>query len=75
MKVKTQTDATNWKEATRFYDGAGRTIKTQLKNSNGDVFAGNRIRQYGTGPANHQSISCQRTQVVDRELLTMTSAG
>jgi RHS repeat-associated protein len=39
VKVKTQTDATNWKEATRFYDGAGRTIKTQLKNSNGDVFA------------------------------------
>jgi RHS repeat-associated protein len=39
VKVKTKTDATNWKEATSFYDGVGRTIKTQLKDLNGDVFS------------------------------------
>ncbi|HSS22508.1 MAG TPA: RHS repeat-associated core domain-containing protein [Pyrinomonadaceae bacterium] len=38
VKLKTQTDAINWKEATVFYDGIGRTIKTQLKDLNGDIF-------------------------------------
>jgi RHS repeat-associated protein len=37
VKVKKQTDANNWKEATSYYDGIGRTIKTKLNNSNGDV--------------------------------------
>lgn len=39
VKVRTQIDAVNWKEATSFYDGIGRTIKTQLKDLNGDVFS------------------------------------
>lgn len=39
VKVRKQTDANTWKEATTFYDGAGRTIKTQLEDLNGDVFS------------------------------------
>jgi len=39
VKMRQQIDANNWKEATTFYDGVGRTIKTQLKDLNGDVFA------------------------------------
>lgn len=38
-KVKTQIDATNWKEDLTFVDGLGRTIKSQSIDSNGDVFA------------------------------------
>ena len=37
-KVKTQIDATNWKEGISWYDGLGRTFKTQSVDSNGDVF-------------------------------------
>lgn len=38
VKVKRQINAGNWREATTFYDGVGRTVKTQLKDVNGDVF-------------------------------------
>jgi len=39
VKVKTQIDATNWKEAYSWFDGLGRTIKTQsVDASTGDVF-------------------------------------
>ncbi len=37
-KVKTQIDATNWKEAYSWYDGLGRIFKSQSVDSNGDVF-------------------------------------
>lgn len=39
VKLKTQIDANNWKEATSFYDGIGRTIKTKLNDLNGDVIS------------------------------------
>jgi RHS repeat-associated protein len=38
VKVRKQIDATNWAEATTFLDSFGRTIKTQAKDSQGDVF-------------------------------------
>ena len=38
VKVRKQIDATNWDEATTWTDGLGRTIKTQAKDSSGDVF-------------------------------------
>ncbi|MFN6963649.1 MAG: RHS repeat domain-containing protein [Pyrinomonadaceae bacterium] len=37
VKVRKQIDAANWDEATTFYDSLGRTIKTQSKDSQGDV--------------------------------------
>ena len=39
VKVRKQIDATNWDEATTFMDNLGRTVKTQAKDSQGDVFA------------------------------------
>lgn len=39
VKVKTQIDETKWKEVYSWYDGLGRTIKTQSVDSNGDVFS------------------------------------
>lgn len=38
VKVKTQIDATNWQEGYSWFDGLGRTIKSQSIDSNGDVF-------------------------------------
>jgi RHS repeat-associated protein len=38
VKVKTQIDEQKWKEAYTWFDGIGRTIKTQSVDSNGDVF-------------------------------------
>lgn len=38
VKVRKQIDATNWDEAITWFDGLGRTIKTQAKDSQGDVF-------------------------------------
>jgi RHS repeat-associated protein len=37
-KVKTQIDASNWSETYNWFDGLGRTYKTQKVDSNGDVF-------------------------------------
>ncbi|HEY0429715.1 MAG TPA: RHS repeat-associated core domain-containing protein [Pyrinomonadaceae bacterium] len=39
VKVKTQIDAVNWKQGYTWFDGLGRTIKTQAVDSGGDVFA------------------------------------
>ena len=38
VKVKTQIDAIKWKEGYTWFDGIGRTVKTQSIDSNGDVF-------------------------------------
>lgn len=38
VKVRKQLDATNWDEATTLFDSLGRTITTQAKDSQGDVF-------------------------------------
>jgi RHS repeat-associated protein len=38
VKVRKQIDASNWDEAITWFDGRGRTIKTQAKDSQGDVF-------------------------------------
>ena len=38
VKVRKQIDATNWDEATTFMDNLGRAVKTQAKDSQGDVF-------------------------------------
>ena len=38
VKVKTQIDATKWKEGYSWYDGVGRTIKSQSVDTSGDVF-------------------------------------
>ncbi len=38
VRSKTQIDATNWSESTAYFDGLGRTFKTQKKDSQGDVF-------------------------------------
>lgn len=38
IKIKNQIDPNNWTETTGFYDGTGKTVKTQTKDSNGDVF-------------------------------------
>lgn len=47
IKVKTQIDATNWKEGYSWYDGLGRSVKTQSVDSSGDVFALTCYDQYG----------------------------
>ncbi len=39
VKVRTQIDATRWKEAYSWYDGLGRTVRTQSVDSGGDVFS------------------------------------
>ena len=40
VKVKSQIDATNWKEGLSWFDGLGRTIRSQSVDAeNGDVFA------------------------------------
>jgi YD repeat-containing protein len=39
IKTKTQIDAANYAEATKYFDGLGRTIKTKSKDAQGDVFA------------------------------------
>jgi RHS repeat-associated protein len=38
VKVRKQIDQTNWDETTTYSDSLGRTIKTQAKDSQGDVF-------------------------------------
>ncbi len=38
VKIKKQIDANNWDEAITWFDGLGRTVKTQSKDSQGDVF-------------------------------------
>lgn len=38
VRVKKQLDATNWDESTTYMDSLGRPIKTQAKDSQGDVF-------------------------------------
>lgn len=38
VKVKKQIDEQNWSEATEYFDGLGRTIRTQAKDAAGDVF-------------------------------------
>jgi RHS repeat-associated protein len=38
VKVSTQIDATNWSEETTFFDGIGRDVETQEKDSQGDIF-------------------------------------
>jgi len=38
VKSRTQIDAEKWKEGYSWYDGLGRTIKSQSVDSNGDVF-------------------------------------
>ena len=38
VRVKKQIDANNWDVSTVWFDGLGRTIKTQAKDSQGDVF-------------------------------------
>jgi RHS repeat-associated protein len=47
VRIKHQVDENNWKEATSFYDGLGRTFKTQLKDANGDVFSETRYDNMG----------------------------
>ena len=47
VKVRGQIDASNWTEATAFADGLGRTIKTQAKDSQGDVFVETKYDQMG----------------------------
>ncbi|MGI8544185.1 MAG: RHS repeat domain-containing protein [Aridibacter sp.] len=37
-KVRTQIDATNWSEAYSYYDGLGRTFKTEQIDSNGNIY-------------------------------------
>jgi RHS repeat-associated protein len=39
VHIKTQIDATNWKESYTWGDALGRTIKSQMIDSNGDVFS------------------------------------
>jgi RHS repeat-associated protein len=46
-KVKTQIDTTNWKEEYSWYDGLGRTFKTQSVDSNGDVFTETEFDSFG----------------------------
>ena len=38
VKIRKQIDETNWDEATTRFDGLGRTVKTQAKDSQGDVY-------------------------------------
>jgi RHS repeat-associated protein len=38
VTVRKQLDANNWSESTTWFDGLGRTAKTQSKDSQGDVF-------------------------------------
>jgi RHS repeat-associated protein len=38
VKVETQIDETRWKEGYTWFDGLGRTVKTQSVDSSGDVF-------------------------------------
>ncbi len=47
VKVRKQIDATNWDEATTWFDGLGRTIKTQAKDSQGDVFVETHYDEFG----------------------------
>ena len=47
VKVRKQLDANNWDEATTWFDGLGRTIKTQAKDSQGDVFVETHYDEFG----------------------------
>lgn len=47
IKVKTQIDEVRWKEGYTFYDGLGKTVKSQSVDANGDVFALTCYDQYG----------------------------
>ncbi len=38
VKVKTQIDSSNWSEAKSFFDGIGRTFKTEKTDSGGNIF-------------------------------------
>jgi RHS repeat-associated protein len=47
VKVRKQIDANNWDEAITWFDGLGRTIKTQAKDSQGDVFTQTKYDNFG----------------------------
>lgn len=47
VKVRKQLDATNWDEATTWFDAGGRTIRTQTKDSQGDVFVDTHYDSFG----------------------------
>jgi len=47
VKVRKQLDSNNWDEATTWFDGLGRTIKTQAKDSQGDVFVETHYDDFG----------------------------
>ncbi|MEP6849433.1 MAG: hypothetical protein ABI999_11300, partial [Acidobacteriota bacterium] len=47
VKTRKQLDANNWDEATTWFDALGRTIKTQAKDSQGDVFVETHYDDFG----------------------------
>ncbi|MGB7208884.1 MAG: RHS repeat-associated core domain-containing protein [Pyrinomonadaceae bacterium] len=47
VKVSSQIDATNWKQAYSWFDGLGRTIKSQSVDSSGDVFVESQFDTFG----------------------------
>jgi RHS repeat-associated protein len=47
VKVRKQLDANNWDEAITWFDGLGRTIKTQARDSQGDVFVETHYDEFG----------------------------
>ncbi len=47
VKVKGQIDTTNWGEAISWFDGLGRSVKTQTKDSQGDVVTESKYDQMG----------------------------
>ena len=47
VKTRAQIDQSNWKEGYGFYDGLGRTIKTQSVEADGDVFVDTQYDAYG----------------------------
>jgi hypothetical protein len=49
VKVRKQIDEQNWDEATSFSDSLGRTIRTQAKDSQGDVFTETKYDNLGRG--------------------------
>lgn len=82
VKVKTQIDATNWKEGYTWADGLGRTVKTQSVDSvSGDVFVLTCYDQYGrvqkvTNPfRNLSSPTCSTTTSLEWTQTTYDAAG
>lgn len=47
VEARKQIDANNWDEATTWFDGLGRIVKTQSKDSQGDVFVKTQYDQMG----------------------------